>query len=325
MATDCLFCSIVAGDVPADIVRTDERTVAFRDINPQAPVHVLVVPVRHIVNAATSAADDADDVAAMLVAAKAVADAEGIGGDDRGYRLVFNVGPDASTPCPTSTSTCSAGGPSTGPGLRRPSRRPAGWPPRPATDRTARPAGRVGARTHVAGTPVKILVPGNHLMAGLLGQRDELLRLIEGAFADVQHRRAGQRDLHRGGGRRAGRCAVRGADHPARVGPGPRRRAGQADHRHDARRRPALRGPDRELLRSARGRAVRPKTGGQKAYADAIAPNIVTFGIGPAGTGKSYLAVALAVQALQAHQVSRIILTRPAVEAGERLGSCPAT
>jgi phosphate starvation-inducible PhoH-like protein len=80
-----------------------------------------------------------------------------------------------------------------------------------------------------------------------------------------------------------------------------------------------------ELLRSSRGRAVRPKTGGQKAYADAIASNIVTFGIGPAGTGKSYLAVALAVQALQARQVSRIILTRPAVEAGERLGFLPGT
>ncbi len=80
-----------------------------------------------------------------------------------------------------------------------------------------------------------------------------------------------------------------------------------------------------ELLRSARGRAVRPKTGGQKAYADAIASNVVTFVIGPAGTGKSYLAVALAVQALQAHQVDRIILTRPAVEAGERLGFLPAT
>ena len=78
-----------------------------------------------------------------------------------------------------------------------------------------------------------------------------------------------------------------------------------------------------ELLRSSRGRAVRPKTSGQKAYADAIARNIVTFGIGPAGTGKSYLAVALAVQALQARQVNRIILTRPAVEAGERLGFLP--
>ena len=68
---------------------------------------------------------------------------------------------------------------------------------------------------------------------------------------------------------------------------------------------------------------MRPKTAGQKRYTDAIATNIVTFGIGPAGTGKSYLAVALAVQALQAQQVDRIILTRPAVEAGERLGFLP--
>jgi histidine triad (HIT) family protein len=92
---DCLFCSIVAGDVPADIVRTDDRTVAFRDINPQAPVHVLVVPRRHIVNAGEVTAADAEDVVALVTAARAVAEAEGIAGEDRGYRLVFNVGPDA--------------------------------------------------------------------------------------------------------------------------------------------------------------------------------------------------------------------------------------
>jgi phosphate starvation-inducible PhoH-like protein len=78
-----------------------------------------------------------------------------------------------------------------------------------------------------------------------------------------------------------------------------------------------------EVLRSARGRSVRPKTSGQKRYADAIAAHTITFGIGPAGTGKSYLAVALAVQALQGKTVDRIILTRPAVEAGERLGFLP--
>src|SRR5213079_291299 len=78
-----------------------------------------------------------------------------------------------------------------------------------------------------------------------------------------------------------------------------------------------------QVLKSARGRTVRPKTSGQKRYADAIRDNVVTFAIGPAGTGKSYLAVALAVQALQAKTVNRIILTRPAVEAGERLGFLP--
>jgi histidine triad (HIT) family protein len=95
MVDGCLFCGIVAGEVPADIVRSDDSTVAFRDINPAAPVHVLVVPRRHIVNAATVTAKDAEQVAALLVAAKAVADSEGIGAEERGYRLVFNVGPDA--------------------------------------------------------------------------------------------------------------------------------------------------------------------------------------------------------------------------------------
>ncbi|MER7892334.1 PhoH family protein [Micromonospora sp. NPDC094482] len=76
---------------------------------------------------------------------------------------------------------------------------------------------------------------------------------------------------------------------------------------------------------SRRGRTIRPKTLGQKRYVDAIDANTIVFGIGPAGTGKTYLAMAKAVQALQAKQVSRIILTRPAVEAGERLGFLPGT
>ncbi len=76
---------------------------------------------------------------------------------------------------------------------------------------------------------------------------------------------------------------------------------------------------------SNRGRTIRPKTLGQKRYVDAIDENTIVFGIGPAGTGKTYLAVAKAVAALQAKQVNRIILTRPAVEAGERLGFLPGT
>ena len=73
------------------------------------------------------------------------------------------------------------------------------------------------------------------------------------------------------------------------------------------------------------GACIRPKTLGQKAYVDAIDENTIVFGIGPAGTGKTYLAMAKAVQALQRKEVSRIILTRPAVEAGERLGFLPGT
>ena len=76
---------------------------------------------------------------------------------------------------------------------------------------------------------------------------------------------------------------------------------------------------------SRRGRTIRPKTLNQKRYVDAIDEHTVVFGIGPAGTGKTYLAMAKAVQALQAKQVNRIILTRPAVEAGERLGYLPGT
>ena len=74
---------------------------------------------------------------------------------------------------------------------------------------------------------------------------------------------------------------------------------------------------------TAKGRPVRPKTLGQKAYIGAIVKNAVTFGVGPAGTGKTYLAVAMAVKAFKAQEVSRIILTRPAVEAGEKLGFLP--
>src|SRR6202021_3213036 len=74
-----------------------------------------------------------------------------------------------------------------------------------------------------------------------------------------------------------------------------------------------------------RAKTIRPKTLNQKRYVDAIDANTIVFGIGPAGTGKTYLAMAKAVNALQSKQVSRIILTRPAVEAGERLGFLPGT
>ncbi|WP_084028488.1 PhoH family protein [Candidatus Rhodoluna planktonica] len=80
-----------------------------------------------------------------------------------------------------------------------------------------------------------------------------------------------------------------------------------------------------QSILSSRGKSIRPKTLGQKQYVDAIDNHTIVFGIGPAGTGKTYLAMAKAVQALQRKEVSRIILTRPAVEAGERLGFLPGT
>ncbi len=93
--TDCLFCKIVAGEVPSETVHETETTVAFKDINPAAPLHVLVVPRRHIDDASVVTSDDGPVLADMLMAAQAVADAAGVATPDRGYRLVFNIGPDA--------------------------------------------------------------------------------------------------------------------------------------------------------------------------------------------------------------------------------------
>ncbi len=91
--SNCLFCSIVAGDIPADIVHRTDRSVAFRDIDPQAPVHVLVVPVAHEPDAAAMA-DDPESLGLLMADAVAVAQAQGLvpDGEDRGYRLVLNTG-----------------------------------------------------------------------------------------------------------------------------------------------------------------------------------------------------------------------------------------
>jgi histidine triad (HIT) family protein len=87
---DCIFCKIVAGAIPATVVRETERTVAFRDINPQAPTHVLVIPKDHYPNAATLAAADPELAASLLTEAAGVAADEKIA--DHGYRLIFNTG-----------------------------------------------------------------------------------------------------------------------------------------------------------------------------------------------------------------------------------------
>jgi histidine triad (HIT) family protein len=94
VAADCPFCRIVAGEVPADVLLETDRSLAFRDINPQAPVHVLVVPKRHVEDAAAVSHGDAEIVVDMLVTARRVAQELGVA--DSGYRLVFNVGDDAS-------------------------------------------------------------------------------------------------------------------------------------------------------------------------------------------------------------------------------------
>ena len=98
--TDCLFCGIVAGDIPGEIVHQTENTVAFKDISPAAPLHVLVVPRRHITDASEITAEDGPVLAEMVMAAQAVAEAAGVAGPDRGYRLIFNIGPDAMNSVP---------------------------------------------------------------------------------------------------------------------------------------------------------------------------------------------------------------------------------
>ncbi|GAB7047793.1 HIT domain-containing protein [Catenuloplanes indicus] len=93
MSADCLFCKIVAGEIPADVVHETETTLAFRDIDPKAPVHVLVVPRAHHPNVAALAAGAPGLAAEVLATAAAVAEAEGLTGS--GYRTLFNTGPDA--------------------------------------------------------------------------------------------------------------------------------------------------------------------------------------------------------------------------------------
>jgi phosphate starvation-inducible protein PhoH and related proteins len=185
-----------------------------------------------------------------------------------------------------------------------------------------------------ATTQVKILVPGNQSMVALLGQRDAFLKLIESAFAcDVLVR--GNEITISGPEAEAERVARIFEELLALLEQGTElsdSSVGQAialvkgaEPDHDGV--PALRPSEilGDKLLTARGKGIAPKTAGQKRYVDAIRASTVTFAIGPAGTGKTYLAVATAVRALQEHQVTRLILTRPAVEAGERLGYLPGT
>ncbi|MGA8116946.1 MAG: PhoH family protein [Actinocatenispora sp.] len=173
----------------------------------------------------------------------------------------------------------------------------------------------------------KITVPDPHTMVSLLGTRDELLKLVERSVRSEIHVRGNEITLT---GEPADNALAERlfAELLELIEKGEtltedavRRTVGMLEEGTEER--PA------EVLTlnilSRRGRNIRPKTLGQKRYVDAIDGHTIVFGIGPAGTGKTYLAMAKAVQALQAKQVNRIILTRPAVEAGERLGFLPGT
>ncbi|KKJ99148.1 PhoH family protein [Micromonospora sp. HK10] len=173
----------------------------------------------------------------------------------------------------------------------------------------------------------RITVPDQKIMVNLLGAGDEILRLVERSVNSDVHVRGNEITITGAPGDNAlaerlfselleliekGETLTTDAV---------RRTVGMLEQ--GSAERPA------EVLTlnilSRRGRTIRPKTLGQKKYVDAIDAHTIVFGIGPAGTGKTYLAMAKAVQALQAKQVNRIILTRPAVEAGERLGFLPGT
>ena len=183
------------------------------------------------------------------------------------------------------------------------------------------------APQHAGVTKHVVVVPHSINMVSVLGPGDEHLALIEREFDAEIHVRGNRMTLH---GEPAEVALVeRLVDELVailRTGQGVttetvERVAGML--RAETKERPA------DVLSlnilSNRGRTIRPKTLNQKRYVDSIDQHTITFGIGPAGTGKTYLAMAKAVQALQAKQVTRIILTRPAVEAGERLGYLPGT
>ncbi len=173
-------------------------------------------------------------------------------------------------------------------------------------------------------TQVKIIVPGDHEMVSLFGTRDELLKVIEQGFESsilvrgneititgepheaelVAHLFEELIELLKGGHVLTADSVGRSID-MVKVG---KHRPSQVLA---------------EAVLATRTRSIRPKTVGQKRYVDAIRDNTIVFGIGPAGTGKTYLAVAAAINALQNKEVQRIILTRPAVEAGEHLGFLP--
>jgi phosphate starvation-inducible PhoH-like protein len=173
----------------------------------------------------------------------------------------------------------------------------------------------------------RIVVPEHLSMVALLGSRDELLRVIETALVSDVHVRGNEITIT--GTADDNAIATRlfetllsllAKGQPLSTDAVERSLAMLVAGGED---RPA------EVLTlnivSNRGRTIRPKTANQKRYVEAIDAHTIVFGIGPAGTGKTYLAMAKAVQALQAKQVNRIILTRPAVEAGERLGFLPGT
>jgi phosphate starvation-inducible PhoH-like protein len=181
--------------------------------------------------------------------------------------------------------------------------------------------------TDAVRSQIKIVVPDDHSMVSLLGSRDELLHVMERAFDSDIHVRGNEITVT--GPSAEVDLVAKLVEELVTLLRSGTQLTPDAVERSLA----MLRSQDGERpaevltldVLSARGRTIRPKTLNQKRYVDAIDKHTIVFGIGPAGTGKTYLAMAKAVKALQDKQVNRIILTRPAVEAGERLGFLPGT
>ena len=191
-----------------------------------------------------------------------------------------------------------------------------------ATNRTV-PDTPPGGRT----VTTRIVVPGGHSMVSLLGSGDAVLRVVEGLVASDVHVRGNEITLT---GSPADNALAAGVFEQLLL----LLERGEVLTQDAVERTVAMLtrdGGDKPAdvltlnILSNRGRTIRPKTANQKRYVEAIDRHTIVFGIGPAGTGKTYLAMAKAVQALQSKQVNRLILTRPAVEAGEKLGFLPGT
>nr|WP_049574304.1 PhoH family protein [Nocardiopsis sp. SBT366] len=176
-------------------------------------------------------------------------------------------------------------------------------------------------------TQVKVVVPDEHTMISLLGSGDELLRALERSFKSDIHVRGNEFTIS--GTPEETAVVVRLVEELIELAKSGTHVTPDTIERMIH----MLRSPGKERpadvlttnILSNRGKTIRPKTLNQKRYVDIIDERTVVFGIGPAGTGKTYLAMAKAVKALQDKEVNRIILTRPAVEAGERLGFLPGT
>ena len=171
---------------------------------------------------------------------------------------------------------------------------------------------------------IRLVVPDGRDMVDLLGQGDHLLKLIEDQFeADIRVR--GNEITIAGEPQEAQAVSALFTEMLQLVEVGQPLTPEAIDRSIDMLKRGDF-SPVKvfsDVILTHRGKTIRPKTAGQKRYVDAIRKNTITFGIGPAGTGKTYLAMAMAVDALKRKEVGRIILTRPAVEAGEKLGYLP--